>query len=460
MNPADTPSLLNEAVIDEAESVQGRILSDLLDRLGTKAAVVGSAPAGAGKSTFVSKAIGRLRGEGQRVALVAPTNEQAHSLLASVQAHNPHLPVALVHAADKELPAKLAARLPDVEQLTAKEAQTRHHPMVVATIDKIANAFDNGDLDAFDVLVMDEAYQANAAKYFTAAEVAPTHLLIGDEGQLDPFSTIEDATFWRGGPEDPLQTAVGVLRRNHPSTPDHLLPITWRLDPRAVPVAGCFYPRHHFDSGVAEGTRQLRIGQPRAGGQSPGAVDRALDEAAAHGWAHVTLPGRPLLRADPPTATLLRDLVKRLLERGARMTCERHREWVPLEPRDIAIGVSHRDQRNLVRILLDEWGLQDVSVGTANGLQGLTFQVVLAWHPLAGLPVADAFHLDPGRLCVLLTRHRHACIVVGRETDRALLEAIPPATPGYLGWDPDPVLDGWGAHEGVFEQLESHVVEA
>ena len=55
---------------------------------------------------------------------------------------------------------------------------------------------------------------------------------------------------------------------------------------------------------------------------------------------------------------------------------------------------------------------------------------------------------------------RQACIVVGRDTDRALLEGIPPATPGYLGWDPDPALDGWDAHEGVFRLLEPHVIRA
>jgi hypothetical protein len=45
---------------------------------------------------------------------------------------------------------------------------------------------------------------------------------------------------------------------------------------------------------------------------------------------------------------------------------------------------------------------------------------------------------------VLLTRHRHACIVVGRDGDDELLEdELPPPTPAFLSWDPDPVLDGW-----------------
>ncbi len=30
----------------------------------------------------------------------------------------------------------------------------------------------------------------------------------------------------------------------------------------------------------------------------------------------------------------------------------------------------------------------------------------------------------------------------------------PPCSPGYLGWDPDPVLDGWDAYESVFDLLE------
>jgi hypothetical protein len=101
-------------------------------------------------------------------------------------------------------------------------------------------------------------------------------------------------------------------------------------------------------------------------------------------------------------------------------------------------------------------GLGDVVVETANKLQGLEFEVVFVWHPLAGLPEPDDFHLDPGRLCVLLTRHRQACVVVGRSGDGEMLEGqVPPPTAAYLGWDPDPLLDGWEVHREVFAALES-----
>jgi hypothetical protein len=449
----------DDLVVGAAEAVQSEIRQDLLDRVGDEAAVVAAAPAGAGKSHFVADTIGRLRRKGLRVAVVAPTNEQVHNLVERITILHPGLPIAFVHAQGRQLPPAIGAT-PGVSQPSARDARDQGDPLLAATVDKLADAHLRDGLGGFDVLVIDEAYQADAARYYTAAAVASTHLLVGDSGQLDPFSTLDDSTHWRGGAEDPLQTAVGVLLRNHPGTPVHQLPITRRLDPRAVPIARSFYPGHPFDAAVRTGVRELRLDRPGPGTRSFSAIDRTLNEAASHGWAHATLPGAPVITADPATAELIVGVVHRLLARGARAACENRSGFEDLRASDLAIGVPHNDQKDLLRALLDEAGLGRVVVDTANRLQGLTFEVVVAWHPLAGAAVTDAFHLDPGRLCVLLTRHRQACIVVGRDTDRELLEGVPPATPGYLGWDPDPVLDGWDAHESVFGLLEPHVVSA
>src|SRR5207253_1650474 len=89
--------------------------------------------------------------------------------------------------------------------------------------------------------------------------LAPVHLLVGDGGQISPFTTIDDPARWRGLPEDPLQTAVGVLRRNHPTTPVYGLPITRRLDPKAVGLTRVFYPELSFEAAVQPGVRELRL---------------------------------------------------------------------------------------------------------------------------------------------------------------------------------------------------------
>ena len=130
-----------------------------------------------------------------------------------------------------------------------------------------------------------------------------------------------------------------------------------------------------------------------------------------------------------------------------------------LELDRVAVGVSHNDQKDLLRARLDALGLGAVKVATANKLQGLEYDVVVCWHPLAGLPDADEFHVDSGRLCVLTTRHRHACIVVGRRGDRELIEGLPPSTPAWPGIDEDAVLGGWDVHRRVFDALEPVRIE-
>lgn len=444
--------ILNEELVAAALRVQRNARKAVVDAAGTESAVVVAAPAGAGKSHFIAESLGYFRSKRLRVVAVSPTNEQAFSLVEYTSRLNPAQDVVFMPASGVTLPAGLAARA-NVNVKKAQDVANDRDPLVIATIDKLCYSIDNGL--RFDVLLMDEAYQASAAKYYTAAGAAPTHLLVGDSGQLDPFSTFDDAVMWRGGPEDPLQTAVGVLLRNHDEIEPFRMPITRRLDPRALPMARAFYPGHAFDAAVLPGARKLELG---AASGRVSAIDKALEVACESGWAHVTLPGASVIRNDSETASTIVGLIGRLLAREATWRDEDTRKRQLLRPTDVVVGVSHNDQKDVARALLDEAGLDDVAVETANRLQGLTYQVTVVWHPLAGSESADAFHLDPGRLCVLLTRHRHACIVVGRETDRALLEGIPPATPAYLGWRSDPVLDGWSTHEAIFTLLEPHHV--
>jgi hypothetical protein len=267
---------------------------------------------------------------------------------------------------------------------------------------------------------------------------------------------MDNADRWRGLPEDPLQTAVGVLLRNHPDTLVHKMPVSRRLDPRAVDIVRSFYPGHSFNAAVRSGVRSLKLN----GDTGDAMEDFVLDLAADGGWAHLELPQADVLTADPVTIDAIVRLVTRLVRRKPTYADERSSEHMPLPLSQIAVGVSHNDQKDYLRAALDQAGLKDVVVNTANKLQGLQYEVVIAWHPLAGLPDPDGFHLDPGRLCVLLSRHRQMCIVVGRESDRELVAGLPPTTPAYLGWDPDPVLDGWAVHQAVFDGLSAHRIEA
>lgn len=450
--------LYDERVVADAEHTADGAINELLSHRNAERGVHVTAPAGAGKSHLISKAAGIARRRGLRVAVAAPTNEQALGLVRTIAAQHCRdgkQTVTFVPASSVTLP-DVIHRLPGVQECDAGSASRQN--LIVGTLSKLGDAFARGSLTPFDVLLIDESYQADGGKYYAVGDLAPVHLLVGDGGQISPFSTIDDPSRWRGLPEDPLQTAVGVLRRNHPGTVVYGLPITRRLDGRAVRIAKLFYPELSFAPAVLPGIRQLRL---KKGGSSErfGKIDAALDLATREGWAHIELPRASVLQADPAIVDLLTDLVRRLFHRSPEVRCERQLRFGALQQPQVAIGVSHNDQKDFLRVALDAVGLDDVVVETANKLQGLEFELVFVRHPLSGLPEADGFHLDPGRLCVLLTRHRQACVVVGRAGDRDLIRGqVPPATEAYLGWDPDPVLDGWEVHQDVFSALEPFLV--
>lgn len=70
---------------------------------------------------------------------------------------------------------------------------------------------------------------------------------------------------------------------------------------------------------------------------------------------------------------------------------------------------------------------------------------------------ATAFHLELGRLCVLTSRHRHACIVVARAGISDLLDSHP-STPKVQLNVPITFPDGWAANHTVLAHLDQHRV--
>ncbi len=96
---------------------------------------------------------------------------------------------------------------------------------------------------------------------------------------------------------------------------------------------------------------------------------------------------------------------------------------------------------------------------TANRLQGREYDVTVVWHPLAGRRDATAFHLKAGRLCVLTSRHRHACLVVARAGIDELLDVHPSTEPVHLNVQVK-FPDGWEANHTGLAHLASHRIPA
>lgn len=309
------------------------------------------------------------------------------------------------------------------------------------------------DTEPWEHAIVDEAYQMRSDALLAVAGLFERALFVGDPGQLDPFSVV-GAEQWAGLSYDPSASAVSTLLAHNPQLPQHRLPVSWRLPASAAPlVSRAFYPYTQFRSGTGPGERRLSYGVA-GDGSGP---DRVLDEAAESGWGLLELPARHTPRTDPEAVRAVALVVRRALDRGAVTADEQSEVPAPLTADRIAVGTAHRDQAAAVRAALAELGVAGVTVDTANRLQGREYDLTVVLHPLSGRPDATAFHLETGRLCVLASRHRHACVVVARAGIAELLDDHPSTEPVQLGVTMK-FPDGWEANHSFLAHLAEHRV--
>jgi hypothetical protein len=399
--------------------------------------------------------------------VVGQTNDQVDDLIDRMASEHGVLRIGRLSAQDYT-PAPRIARHPNVTARTAV-ADLIDHPLVIATAAKWSMLGNSGLGSSgpgdpglrWPWAIVDEAYQMRSDSLLRIAHLFDKALFVGDPGQLDPFSTALTER-WLGLNWDPMSSAVAVLLTNNPDIPVHTLPVSWRLPATAAPVvSAAFYPFSGFTAATERDDRAMTWNTHPFGMTS---FDLALQTAADSGWALYELPHRHTLRTDAEAIGACAELAARVLLRGAVARSER-----PGSPHDvtagrIAIGVAHRDQAAAVRRALrdravtypvlsgPERDVTKVVADTANRLQGREFDLTIMLHPLSGRRDATAFHLEAGRLCVLASRHRHACVVVARAGIPELLDAHPSAEPVHLGV-PVKFPDGWEAHQSFMAHL-------
>jgi hypothetical protein len=430
--------------LDPGEAATRAVDGVLADLGGGHRGVVVDSPPGAGKSTLVVRAAAHLAEAGERLMIVAQTNEQVDDLIERIATGHPGITVGRL-SASQYTPSDRVLAHPRV-RVAQKAGDLAEHAIVIATAAKWATLSDG----SWPWAIVDEAYQMRSDMLLRIAGRFERALFVGDPGQLDPFSTVE-VERWAGLTWDPMRSAVSVLLAHNPDLPVHRLPVSWRLPASAAPVVSrAFYPFTGFRAGTEPGDRRLEFGARGMGT----AYDRALEEAAATGWALYELPARHTLRTDAEAVRATAALAVRLLQRGPVAHSERGA--APVDAARVAVGAAHRDQVAAIRAALGPHGA-GITVDTANRLQGREYDVTVVLHPLSGRRDATAFHLESGRLCVLTSRHRHACVVVARAGIPELLDAHPSAEPVHLGV-PVKFPDGWEANQSVLAHLAAHRV--
>jgi hypothetical protein len=424
---------------DLAREAVERVLKSQWDQ--APAVVVKSGP-GAGKTGVVERiaalTVSRFR---ERCMVATQTNDQAFDLARRIAHRYSGFQTHLLAKRTLPLPRDLRT-LPGLRIIHGAD-DLPHGPSVV-----IGNAAKWSWLKVhaaiFDVQLVDEAFQLPDYRFQLIAGLARRFALVGDPGQIDPVIRCE-LERWRTDPAGPHVPAPTALLQRHPGIPVVTLPVSRRLVADTVSfVQPAFYPDMPFQA--LGGRRSLAFDLP---GVLP--IDATLDAAA--GGASITflqLPGCITGEVDEQLASVMVHAIHRLLERGAIITNDGVPQ--PLTPDMIGVTCAHVSQVGAIRELLGR-ELDAVLVETANRYQGLERPVMFVHHPLSGRSDANEFHLDAGRLCVMLSRHRIACFVFGRDGITRQLLRYAPTGDRALRIPGDPEFRGWQAHLVFMEAL-------
>jgi len=401
-----------------------------------------NSPPGAGKSTLVRTVTQHFVGTDGPVPIITQTNDQADDHVRALR--NLGLRTGRFHA--------VKIRPPRHDDNNVDLRRLQDCDVIVAPAAKWAT------LNAREIRewspqlgIIDEAYQMSSAALASVGDFHDRLLLVGDPGQLSPFTTA-DRRLLQASSTWPLDTAAHTILTWHPRSPRVELPVTWRLPaPTAELVATAFY-QQQFHSGISADQRRLH-----SLGTIHDAYDQAIHAAAQHSICLLELPDEHVAHTDPDMTTAIATLITRLLTRRAVLIDGNQRQ--PLTARNIAVGVVHTTQRDRIAHAIDAlagtlgFNPGDIVVDTANRLQGREFGVVIALHPLSGRRDATEFHIEAGRLCVLTSRHNTACIVVSRAGVQRQLDDYPHNRPVWLNAPMQPV-DGWTANRTFLKRLQ------
>lgn len=348
------------------------------------------APPGAGKTTLLLEVIDHLSARTDlSVHVACPTRngvaDVAARLIGVVEGY-PEVAYGVTHSA---------------EGIT----HTRETPGRTVSISTVASCV--LDPRKCEVLVIDEAYQTTVADILMAADRATQIVMVGDPGQIGPVVT-HSTTPWDGMEVGPHLRAPDVFAKREDAAVFNMEG-TYRVGEDTVHVIEPLYD-FAFDS-----LRPARHLSTPKGIALPEIASQILDRQAL---ADADAKGAE----SKDVAAFLVAWVQRLLTASLTQTdSESGQETTRrLDQDDVAVVVSRNAQASAVEALLGASGLAEVTVGTADRLQGGQWPAVIALDPLVGSQRISDHQASLGRLCVMLSRHMAHLVWVhdGRSIDR------------------------------------------
>lgn len=425
-----------------AEQMMRNVLQTQWDGVRT---VILDSPPGAGKTGIVEALAAQAAGlSGQRCMVVTQTNEQAFELARRMTRNFPKVATTLFLAQARTPPDDLVRN--QLLTIARASGEIPHGPSVVISNSARWSWTDERLAGRFDLMVVDEAYQLPDHRFHQIAGFADRLVLVGDPGQIRPVIKV-NVERWEADPAGPHVAAPRALLSRHPDIKVLQLPVSRRLVPDTVKlVQPAFYPTVPFEALAVPGEHRVVFGA-----RATERIDQVLDGfAGGASVALLELPSKVVGEVDLELVATIVRLIERLLTRNTQIieggTTSR------LVPDMIGVVCANVSQVAAIQEALPSQH-RSVLVETADRFQGLERAIMIVYHPLSGRGTLTEFQLDPGRLCVMLSRHRVACLVVTRAGLEDDLHSYAARGDRILGIPGDPEFEGWKSHLHILQAI-------
>lgn len=415
--------------------------------------VIVDSPPGAGKTYLVEQVCAKAVVDNRwHVGVGTNTRNQRDDFAVRFRNRFPRIPLQVVLASDEvPSPALLAASVPLISKFGQLHVGSG---VVVSTVHKHLYGVDYipyGATSLYDLIIADEAYQIQYRNGGLPLDaLGHRRLMVGDPGQISPFTELDTEIFESA--RDHILWALPLEIRGNGSRYHSLsLSASRRLPPDTVRIVQpALYPDLPFSATSTDAERRMTFA---AVGVRGDAIDYALDMiATGASIVAIQLPDVGFeLEVDEDICNLAVEVSERIHQRRA--------QW-PHEGRQIDINTDmfYMDSHvNSVSRAQERFNAHSIGTraDTPNVIQGQETLISIIKHPLSSMQDADGFHLDPGRLCVMLSRHKLACIVLVRgDVDAILGDYEHDAGERLLGRQ-DITWRGYSAHRKVWRALAS-----
>jgi len=437
---------MSNSTIDE-KYVQ--LEKDLIENLlsGGRLALV-QAPPGSGKTRMLLAVVSAVVKTGKCVALAAQTNRQADDIAHRWARDYGTLPAIRLGSSNSVSPANFPK---SVEWNTDANSLTRKPGIYISTAAKWVTM---REPDQFDLLAIDEAWQMSWALLMQCAKLSENYLMIGDPGQIPPVVTI-DVRRWETAPRPPHKPAPEVVLSDSDLSSAAFigeLPACRRLPFESVVYIKPFYD-FDFVGYAQPGDRELKIAKPSA--ISP-EIANLLGQINNGQPIIATIPTSadgPPIEVDVGLAKKVADIVDGLFKGKTKIRISGQDNLRNISMKDVGICATHRSMNGELRRALGA-KYSEISIDTPERWQGLERPVMIVVHPLSSVLEPSGFDLETGRLCVMVSRHQVALIIVARDHIGATLNEFVPNAEQAPG-QPDAVGRGHAAHAQFWNSLSA-----